>query len=74
MNDWTNGYVSDIEYLPGFYVEQTPAHMDVACLLRGVEPPVEEGRALRLLRVGLWCRRDGADDRRGQSAKQRLGF
>ena len=52
MNDWTNGYVSDIEYLPGFYVEQTPAHLDVACLLRGVEPPVGEGEPFSYCELG----------------------
>ena len=52
MNDWTHGYVSDIEYLPGFYVEQTPAHLDVACLLRGVEPPVEEGEPFAYCELG----------------------
>ncbi|HEV7250347.1 MAG TPA: class I SAM-dependent methyltransferase [Shinella sp.] len=52
MNDWTHGYVSDIEYLPGFYAEQTPAHLDVACLLRGVEPPVEEGAPFAYCELG----------------------
>ncbi|MBM3546272.1 MAG: methyltransferase domain-containing protein [Alphaproteobacteria bacterium] len=37
--DWTGGYVADIEYVPGFYREQSPAFMDIACLLRSVEPP-----------------------------------
>lgn len=52
MNDWTQGYVSDIEYLPGFYAEQTPAHLDVACLLRGVEPPVGEGEPFSYCELG----------------------
>ena len=52
MNDWTQGYVSDIEYLPGFYVEQTPAHLDAACLLRGVEPPVEDGAPFAYCELG----------------------
>ncbi len=39
MANWASGYVSDIEYLPGLYVEQTPAHLALACLLNGVEPP-----------------------------------
>lgn len=52
MNDWTHGYVSDIEYLPGFYVEQTPAHLDAACLLRGIEPPVEEGEPFAYCELG----------------------
>lgn len=50
--DWTQGYVSDIEYLPGFYVEQTPAHLDVVCLLRGIEPPVRSGEAFRYCELG----------------------
>lgn len=52
MTDWTEGYVSDIEYLPGFYVEQTPAHLDAACLLRGVEPPVEDGAPYAYCELG----------------------
>ncbi len=39
MTDWTAGYVSDIEYLPGFYREQCPSHLDLACLISGIEPP-----------------------------------
>ncbi|WP_366657425.1 class I SAM-dependent methyltransferase [Fodinicurvata sp. EGI_FJ10296] len=39
MTDWTGGYVSDIEYVPGFYREQSPGQLDLACLLCGVEPP-----------------------------------
>lgn len=52
MTDWTQGYVSDIEYLPGFYVEQTPAHLDAACLLRGVEPPVDPGEPFAYCELG----------------------
>ncbi len=40
--DWTDGYVADVEYLPGFYREQSPAFMDLACLIRGVQPPDRE--------------------------------
>ncbi|MEP9379112.1 class I SAM-dependent methyltransferase [Aquabacter sp. CN5-332] len=39
MANWASGYVADIEYLPGLYVEQTPAHLTLACLLNGIEPP-----------------------------------
>jgi SAM-dependent methyltransferase len=39
MTEWTAGYVSDVEYLPGFYREQGPAHLDLACLIGGVQPP-----------------------------------
>jgi len=39
MSSWASGYVSDIEYLPGLYVEQAPGHMVLACLLNGMAPP-----------------------------------
>jgi SAM-dependent methyltransferase len=39
MTEWTAGYVSDVEYLPGFYREQSPVHLDLACLIGGVQPP-----------------------------------
>jgi len=43
MNDWTGGYVSDIEDLPGFYREQAPGILDLVCLLSGIEPPRRPG-------------------------------
>ena len=52
MSDWTGGYVSDIEYMPGFYVDQTPAHLDAVCLLRATEPPVEPGSPFRYCELG----------------------
>jgi ubiquinone/menaquinone biosynthesis C-methylase UbiE len=52
MTDWTQGYVSDLEYLPGFYVEQTPAHLDIACMLRAVEPPVRPGEPYTYCELG----------------------
>ncbi len=39
MSTWSAGYVSDIEYMPGFYREQAPAHLDLSCLIAGVAPP-----------------------------------
>ena len=39
MVKWASGYVSDVEYLAGFYREQTPSHLDLACLINAVEPP-----------------------------------
>lgn len=41
MTSWSHGYVSDIEYLPGFYPDQAPGHLQLACLIRGVEPPLK---------------------------------
>jgi SAM-dependent methyltransferase len=40
MTSWSHGYVSDIEYLPGFYPDQTPGHLQLACILNGYEPPL----------------------------------
>lgn len=39
MSDWTGGYVSDVEYVAGFYRDQGPTNLDLACLTCGVEPP-----------------------------------
>ncbi|MGO4837151.1 class I SAM-dependent methyltransferase, partial [Rhizobiaceae sp. 2RAB30] len=52
MSTWNDGYVSDIEYLPGFYVDQSPAHLDLVCLLRNVEPPVAPGEPFRYCELG----------------------
>jgi hypothetical protein len=40
MTSWSQGYVSDIEYLPGFYADQAPGHLQLACLIKGYEPPL----------------------------------
>jgi SAM-dependent methyltransferase len=37
--NWSSGYVSDVEYLPGLYVEQAPGHVILTCLLNGIAPP-----------------------------------
>ncbi len=31
-------YVTDVEYVPGFCVQQSPVHLSFACVLNGVEP------------------------------------
>ena len=33
---WGEGYVTDIAYLPGYYPNQSPLHLHLACLLGGV--------------------------------------
>ena len=33
---WTSGYVADIAYIEGFYVQQSPARMALACLFGNV--------------------------------------
>ncbi len=43
-----DGYVRDIEYVPGFYPYQAPAHLDTICLLNGLAPP-DRGAAF------TWC-------------------
>jgi SAM-dependent methyltransferase len=39
MQDWTGGYVTDIEYTSGFYRELAPTNMNFASLLRGFATP-----------------------------------
>jgi SAM-dependent methyltransferase len=35
MTGWNSGYVTDVPYSTGYYRQQTPQHMAVACLLGG---------------------------------------
>jgi SAM-dependent methyltransferase len=60
MDNWADGYVSDIEYLDGWYAEQMPAHLDIACLLRGTEPPVAAGAPFRYCELGCGMGRSAA--------------
>jgi hypothetical protein len=39
---WTSGYVADIAYIEGFYVQQSPARMALACLLGNVAADLPE--------------------------------
>lgn len=52
MTSWNDGYVSDVEYLPGFYLEQTPIHLNTVCLLRNMEPPAAPGEPFRYCELG----------------------
>jgi SAM-dependent methyltransferase len=52
MSNWTDGYVSDIEYMDGWYAEQMPAHLDIASLLSATEPPVAPGEPFRYCELG----------------------
>lgn len=36
--DWTAGYASDIEYVAGFYREQSPTYLNFVCVINGFEP------------------------------------
>lgn len=35
MKSWAGGYVADLEYIPGYYRQQSPQHLTLACLLAG---------------------------------------
>lgn len=37
---WSSGYVTDVPYLEGFYIQQSPARMALSCLLVGVAADV----------------------------------
>lgn len=39
MSNWAGGYITDIGYTSGYYRQQSPRHLALACLLTGVEPP-----------------------------------
>jgi len=52
MIAWQDGYVSDIEYMPGFYREQMPVHLDTVCMLRNIEPPVTPGAPYHYCELG----------------------
>jgi SAM-dependent methyltransferase len=53
MTGWGGGYVTDISYLPGYYRQQSPLHLHVACLLGGVEGlDLAVGRPLSYLELG----------------------
>lgn len=54
MSDWTGGYVADIEYVTGFYREQSPTFLNFVCLLNGFEPlPLRDGFTYCELGCGL---------------------
>ena len=40
MSGWGSGYVTDIAYMTGYYRQQSPAVMALACLLGGVASPM----------------------------------
>ena len=53
-NGWAGGYVTDINYDPGYYREQSPTQLRLACLLAGVAWDVaEEGAHYLELGCGL---------------------
>ena len=48
--DWTAGYVTEIDYVYGYYRELCPGVLRLACLSAGVAPPA--GKPLRYLELG----------------------
>src|SRR5262249_58058338 len=49
---WSGGYVADVPYLEGFYLQQSPARMALTCMLVGVvaelPAPTDEASYIRL--------------------------
>jgi SAM-dependent methyltransferase len=39
---WSGGYVADVAYIEGFYIQQSPVRMVLACLLGGVAAEMPE--------------------------------
>ena len=44
MSGWGGGYVTDVAYMTGYYRQQSPAIMALACLLGGVASPMPGAR------------------------------
>ncbi|MFT8244485.1 class I SAM-dependent methyltransferase [Roseomonas sp. BN140053] len=49
--DWAQGYVSDIQYTPGFYKELSPSFLTMAGIMRGLRTP-EPFEALNVCELG----------------------
>jgi SAM-dependent methyltransferase len=49
--DWRQGYVTTLDYTAGLYASLFPEHLNYACALHGVEPPVR-GRAYDYFELG----------------------
>jgi 2-polyprenyl-3-methyl-5-hydroxy-6-metoxy-1,4-benzoquinol methylase len=43
VTDWAGGYVTDVEYIPGFYRQQSPPQLELAALLGGVDSRLPAG-------------------------------
>jgi SAM-dependent methyltransferase len=53
MSDWGSGYVTDITYTTGWYRQQSPSVLAIACLLGGVESPLPaSGDPVSFLELG----------------------
>jgi SAM-dependent methyltransferase len=52
--DWGDGYIVDIAYLPGYFRQQSPAHLNLACLLGGFAG-IDSSPVLPLSYLELGC-------------------
>ena len=48
---WRQGYIADVAYTSGVYLETAPTHLSTCALLAGVRPP-DPGRPFRYLELG----------------------
>ncbi len=53
MTGWSGGYVSDIDYLPGYFIFQAPSHLSLALTVAGYEAALPEDFAYCELGCGL---------------------
>ena len=49
--NWTDGYITDLNYTHGYYREMSPAMLDIACLCAGVESNL--GDQINYLELGF---------------------
>src|SRR5260370_29732515 len=43
MSGWSGGYVTDVDYIPGYYAEQSPHLLATACLVSGIAVDIDLG-------------------------------
>ncbi|MBP0491782.1 class I SAM-dependent methyltransferase [Pararoseomonas indoligenes] len=52
-SDWGGGYVTDLEYIEGYYTQQSPSQLVLACTLRGIAADLPgPGEPVRYLELG----------------------
>ncbi len=52
MNDWSAGYVTEVEYTHGFYRELVPQYLALAALAHGTVAPGLGSKPIRVLELG----------------------
>lgn len=53
MTDWSEGYVSDIDYTHGYYRELNPAHLRFALLAKGLRSPDPDAEGFAYCELGF---------------------